>query len=131
MAGMAHITNNPPTSATTLPQWGYKAMLLGAAAIWGLSTCIIKDTVAVFPPAWLMGIRFFLAGILLLIVFRKRVAQCLNREMLVAGAIIGLVLAPAYLLNTSGLQFTTASKGTFLTGTYSIMVPFIAWAISK
>lgn len=58
MAGMAHITNNPPTSATTLPQWGYKAMLLGAAAIWGLSTCIIKDTVAVFPPAWLMGIRF-------------------------------------------------------------------------
>ena len=106
-------------------------MLLGAAAIWGLSTCIIKDTVAVFPPAWLMGIRFFLAGILLLIVFRKRVAQCLNREMLVAGAIIGLVLAPAYLLNTSGLQFTTASKGTFLTGTYSIMVPFIAWAISK
>ena len=43
-------------------------MLLGAAAIWGLSTCIIKDTVAVFPPAWLMGIRFFLAGILLLIV---------------------------------------------------------------
>ena len=64
MAGMAHITNNPPTSATTLPQWGYKAMLLGAAAIWGLSTCIIKDTVAVFPPAWLMGIRFFLAGIL-------------------------------------------------------------------
>lgn len=131
MAGMAHITNNPPTSTTTLPQWGYKAMLLGAAAIWGLSTCIIKDTVAVFPPAWLMGIRFFLAGILLLIVFRKRVAQCLNREMLVAGAIIGLVLAPAYLLNTSGLQFTTASKGTFLTGTYSIMVPFIAWAISK
>ena len=131
MASMAHITNNPPTSATTLPQWGYKAMLLGAAAIWGLSTCIIKDTVAVFPPAWLMGIRFFLAGILLLIVFRKRVAQCLNRETLVAGAIIGLVLAPAYLLNTSGLQFTTASKGTFLTGTYSIMVPFIAWAISK
>ena len=110
---MAHIENNPSTAATPLPQWGYKAMLLGAAAIWGLSICIIKDTVAVFSPAWLMGIRFFLAGILLLIVFHKRVAQCLNREMLVAGAIIGLVLAPAYLLNTSGLQFTTASKGTF------------------
>ena len=48
---MAHIRNNPPTAATPLPQWGYKAMLLGAAAIWGLSICIIKDTVAVFPPA--------------------------------------------------------------------------------
>ncbi len=106
-------------------------MLLGAAAIWGLSICIIKDTVAVFPPAWLMGIRFFLAGILLLVAFRKRVAQCLNVEMLAAGVIIGIALAPAYLLNTSGLQFTTASKGTFLTGTYSIMVPFVAWAISK
>ncbi len=131
IASMAHNDNNSPTAAAPLPSWGYKAMLLGAAAIWGLSICIIKDTVAVFPPAWLMGIRFFLAGILLVIVFHKRVARCLNHETLIAGALIGLALAPAYLLNTSGLQFTTASKGTFLTGTYSIMVPFIAWAISK
>ena len=112
---MAHIKNNPPTAATPLPQWGYKAMLLGAAAIWGLSTCIIKDTVAVFPPAWLMGIRFFLAGILLLIVFRKRVAQCLNREMLVAGAIIGLHMAVSARLSDgrdalalSAIQFIVA-----------------------
>ena len=111
--------------------WGYKAMLLGAAAIWGLSICIIKDTVAIFPPAWLMGIRFFLAGLLVLAIFHKRVAASFNKEMLVAGTLIGLALAPAYLLNTSGLQFTTASKGTFLTGTYSIMVPFIAWAVSR
>ena len=131
IASMAHNDNNSPTAAAPLPSWGYKAMLLGAAAIWGLSICIIKDTVAVFPPAWLMGIRFFLAGILLVIVFHKRVARYLNHETLIAGALIGLALAPAYLLNTSGLQFTTASKGTFLTGTYSIMVPFIAWAISK
>lgn len=105
-------------------------MLLGAAAIWGLSICIIKDAVAIFPPAWLMGLRFFLAGILLAVILRKRIAQRLDKETLAAGVLIGIVLAPAYLLNTSGLQFTTASKGTFLTGTYSIMVPFIAWAVS-
>lgn len=124
-------TIETPTVKPATPLWCYKAILLGAAAIWGLSICIIKDTVAIFPPAWLMGLRFFAAGVLLLIVFHRRVAKSLSREMLVAGALIGIALAPAYLLNTSGLQFTTASKGTFLTGTYSIMVPFIAWAVSK
>ena len=33
-------------------------MLLGAAAIWGLSTCIIKDTVAVFPLPGLWAFGF-------------------------------------------------------------------------
>ncbi|BFL06833.1 hypothetical protein K100096D8_30410 [Eggerthella lenta] len=47
------------------PLWMYKAFLLVAAAIWGLGTVVIKSTVDEFPPAWLVGVRFTVAGIIL------------------------------------------------------------------
>ena len=46
------------------PLWTYKALLLAAAAIWGLGTVVIKATVDTFPPAWLVGVRFTAAGII-------------------------------------------------------------------
>ena len=41
--------------------------------IWGFSFVVMKDVVAVMPPAWLLGIRFTLAGFILLFILRKRV----------------------------------------------------------
>ena len=49
----------------TTPRWIFKAFLLLAAAIWGLGTVVIKDIVDAVPPAWLVAIRFFFAGIIL------------------------------------------------------------------
>lgn len=116
---------------TDLPQRCYKLLLLLAAAIWGLGTCVIKDTVDAFPPAWLMGLRFFSAGIIILLVCWRRIRRFLNRDVLIAGSVIGLAIGPAYLCNTIGLAYTTASKSAFLTSTYVVMVPFIAWAVSQ
>lgn len=114
-----------------LPTWFYKCLLLGAAAIWGLGTCVIKDAVSTFPAAWLMGLRFFCAGLVLLVACWRRVRMHLSRDTIAAGIIIGLALGPAYLCNTVGLTGTTASKSAFLTSTYVVMVPFIAWAVSR
>ena len=50
----------------------YKAFLLVATAIWGLGTVVIKSTVDEFPPAWLVGVRFTVAGIILGIVMLPR-----------------------------------------------------------
>ena len=131
MAGMAHITNNPPTSATTLPQWGYKTMLLGAAAIWGLSTCIIKDTVAVFPlpGLWAFG---FSSQAFSCSSFSASASHNALTERCSLPAQQSASFSRRHICSTHrAFNSPPASKGTFLTGTYSIMVPFIAWAISK
>ncbi|MEG1826486.1 MAG: DMT family transporter [Gordonibacter sp.] len=112
-----------------LPRWIYAALLIAAAAIWGLSTVVIKDTVASFPPGWLVGIRFLAAGIVLSVALLPRMVRTLNADHLKTGALLGVFVGMSYLLNSTGLAYTTASKSSFLTATYCVLVPFLSWAI--
>lgn len=115
----------------TLPSWVYKGMLLLAAAVWGLGTVAVKDTVSSFPPTWLVGIRFIAAGLILCVVCAPRMIRTMDRETLVAGCFLGVLVGASFLTNTVGIAHTTASKSSFLTATYCVMVPFIAWAVSR
>lgn len=114
-----------------LPPWSYKAMLVLAAAIWGLGTVVVKDTVDALPPFWLVGIRFFFSGIILLIVCFNVIRAHIDRESLVAGSFLGIFLVASYACNTAGLTDTTAAKSSFLTSIYCAFVPFFAWAVSR
>lgn len=106
-------------------------MLVLAAAIWGLGTVVIKDAVDVIPPFWLVGIRFLSAGVLLSLVLLPRMMRHLDASHLKAGLVLGAFVALTYLLNTTGLAYTTASNSSFLTATYCVLVPFLAWAIVR
>ena len=44
---------------------------------------------------------------------------------------MGLCLALAYIVQTYGLVFTTPSKNAFLTATYCVLTPFLAWWVYK
>ena len=114
-----------------IPGWVYRAMLILAAAIWGLGTVVIKDTIDTFPPCWLVGIRFTSAGIILAIVFWKQTIKHLTLDHILPSFILGVLLALSYGFNSTGLTDTTASKSAFLTATYCILVPFISWAAMK
>lgn len=106
-------------------------MLVLAAAIWGLGTVVIKDAVNVIPPFWLVGIRFLSAGVLLSLVLLPRMTRHLDSSHLKAGLVLGAFVALTYLLNTTGLAYTTASNSSFLTATYCVLVPFLAWAVMR
>lgn len=54
-----------------IPSWVYKILLVLAAMIWGFSFVVMKDVVTVMPPAWLLGIRFTLAGFILLFILAQ------------------------------------------------------------
>ena len=113
----------------------FQALLLAAAAIWGLSTVVLKGAVDALPPAWLVGIRFTVAGLVFCAAFAPRIARLARGRRLGdharAGLALGLVVGIAYLLNAVGISFTTAAKSSFLTGSYCIMVPFLAWAMTR
>ena len=99
--------------------------------IWGFSFVVMKDVVAVMPPAWLLGIRFTLAGFILLFILRKRVKAHFSKRALGAGMVLAVFDFSAFLAQTVGLQHTTPGINAFLTATYCVIVPFIWWLVAR
>lgn len=114
-------------SRSDTPRWIFKAFLLMAAAIWGLGTVVIKDIVDAVPPAWLVAIRFFFAGVILAACILPKLRRRLDASHLRVGALLGAILFFEYWLNSLGLTDTTASKSAFLTSCYCVLVPFLGW----
>lgn len=109
----------------------YEFYLVLASAIWGLATIVIKDALDSIPSFWLVGFRFLSAGILLSIVLLPRMIRCMDKKHLRAGVILGFFVGITYLLNNTGLAYTTASKSSFLTATYCIFAPFLTWMLMR
>ena len=122
---MARILKTP----APLPLWTYKAFLLVAAAIWGLGTVVIKSTVDAFPPAWIVGVRFTAAGIILGVVMLPRFRKRIDAKHLCKGSVLGVMVFLAYWSNSTGLTDTTASNSSFLTSLYCVIIPFLGWAL--
>lgn len=117
-----------------LPPWAYKAALLVAAAIWGMGTVVIKSTVDAFPPAWIVGVRFTFAGLILGAVTWPRISRAFARNKrghLRGGAVLGVFLFLSYWFNSTGLTDTTASNSSFLTSLYCVIIPFLGWIIIR
>ena len=108
-----------------------KLLILAAALIWGFGFVVMKDTVAVIPPAWLLGIRFTATGLILTVVFLKRMRATFTREYLLFGVVLGIMLFLAFWVQTIGLVSTTPGKNAFLTASYVVLVPFIYWIVLR
>lgn len=112
------------------PQWLFKSYLLFAAAIWGMGTVVIKATVDSFPPAWLVGVRFAFAGLILAAVLLPRLKANLDADHVKKGAVLGTLVFFSYWTNSTGLTDTTASNSAFLTSLYCVIIPFLTWALA-
>ena len=121
----------PVTSLNDIPVGAYKVAMVGAAAIWGFSFVVMKDAVALMPPAWLLGIRFLIAALILGIALHCRIRQHLDRRALAAGAVLGIFDFLGFWTQTLGLQHTTPGINAFLTATYCVIVPFAWWVIAR
>lgn len=103
-----------------------KLCLLLATLVWGTSFFILKNAIDVFPTFFVLAVRFSLSAVLIGLIFIKRIIK-INKKSALHGAIIGLVVAGAYALQTVGLKYTTPSKNAFLTAVYVVLVPFLSW----
>lgn len=93
-------------------------LLLGVTAVWGWTFVIVKDAIAQYGVYSFLSIRFGLAA-LVMVPFARR----LSRESWRAGLGIGVVLGVAYILQTLGLQSTTATNSGLITGLFVIFAP--------
>ena len=104
--------------------------MLLATIIWGSSFIVMKDTLDNVKPLMLLASRFIIAAAALTLAciprFRKADAAVFGH-----GALMGVLLGSAYILQTYGLVFTTPGKNAFLTTFYVVLVPFLYWATNR
>lgn len=114
-----------------VPSYVFKILLVAATAVWGVSFVVMKDVVDALPPAWLLGIRFTCAGVVLFAILHRRVIRAISARVLGMGVLLGLFDFSAFFAQTVGLQHTTPGVNAFLTATYCVIVPFAWWALAR
>ena len=93
--------------------------LIGITIVWGTTFVIVKSALAEVSTFVFLALRFSVAAIVLVPLYRKAV----RRTALGPGLLAGGLLFTAYVFQTFGLELTTPSKSAFLTGLSIPMVP--------
>ena len=104
--------------------------LIAVTAVWGVTFVQVKDAVALYPLFAFLAVRFVLATLALAGPAARRVPS-LGRRGAGAAAVLGLLLATGYGLQTAGLQRTTVSGTGFVTGMYVVLTPLMALALFR
>jgi len=105
-------------------------------AVWGSSFAVLRGLMngEAASPLALVAVRMALAsGLLLaaLALFRRGDLRALRGALLRDGIFCGALLGAGFLLQTEGLQRTTASRSGFLTGLLVVMVPLLEFLIFR
>ncbi|HEY2623446.1 MAG TPA: DMT family transporter [Dyella sp.] len=104
--------------------------LIAVTAVWGSTFFLIKDLVARMPVADFLAVRFLIAALTMLVFFHRPLLRLSRREWgqgLALGAIFGI----AQLLQTSGLEHTSASISGFVTGMYVVFTPLLGTVLLR
>jgi drug/metabolite transporter (DMT)-like permease len=100
--------------------------LVAVTVLWGATFLVVHLAMRHSGPLFFVGLRFGMAGVISLLLFRRAMTGLTRRE-LAAGAAVGLAIFPGYALQTFGLQTISSSESAFLTALYVPMVPLLEW----
>ena len=100
-------------------------LLFCVVAVWGSTFVLVKDVLRDISPLLFNLLRMALAFSCLAVIYRRQWGK-ITPAGWKSGALLGLILAVAYQLQTSGLRLTTPSKSAFITGLTLVLVPLVA-----
>ena len=104
--------------------------LLLAAVIWGFAFVVVKNSLDLIPPIYMLAFRFTIAAAALTLIMLPKLRNLTRRDWM-SGAVLGFFLFTAHAVQTIGCQYTTAGKNAFLTTIYVIIVPFLHWIMNR
>lgn len=105
-------------------------LLFTATLAWGTSFIILKETITAVSTFYVLAIRFTVSALIIGAIFFKTIIKTPLKTML-CGVVLGIILTFAYDIQTFGLAETSAARNAFLTGSYCVLTPFLAWLIIK
>lgn len=105
-------------------------------AVWGSTFALLRGLLSgqSASPLALVAVRMALASALLfvaLLLFRRGDLRAIRGTLLRDGVFCGALLGVGFLLQTEGLQRTTASRSGFLTGLLVVMVPLLEFVFFR
>jgi len=106
------------------------AALILVTAVWGLTFVQVKDAVELYPLFAFLALRYLIASATLAPAAARRL-RTLGRGGLVAGAVLGALIALGIGLQTAGLERTTVTNAGFITGLYVLFTPLLALALFR
>ena len=106
------------------------AALILVTAVWGITFVQVKDAVELYPFLAFLAIRYVIATAALAPIAVRRLGG-FGREGLVAGAVLGGLIALGIGLQTAGLERTTVTSTGFITGLYVLFTPLLGLALFR
>jgi len=100
--------------------------LIGITIISGGGFHLVNMAMNHVDPMFFVGVRLLIAALVLLILFARCMRDIQPGEIL-AGALIGMILAVGNGLQTMGMQTISGSMSAFITALYVPMVPLLQW----
>lgn len=107
-----------------------EAALLAITAVWGSTFLLVHWAMEHSGPWFFVGIRFLVAGLISLVIFRRALRGIRWRDI-GAGVAIGVMIHLGYGLQTVGLQTIDSSTSAFITAMYIPLVPLAQWAVFR
>lgn len=117
-------------SLNTAPMAGLKRGYIADSALvlicvfWGMSFILVKQAIEEINLYYFIFLRFIVATSILLVIFSRRLRH-LNLKLIRDGVILGGFLFIAFITQTVGLQYTSASNAGFITGLHVVLVPLV------
>lgn len=114
------LTDRPSVTPSTLALAG----LLAVTAAWGSTFFMLKGVLERVPAADFLAVRFAVATLVLAAIAPQAVRRLTPRARR-QGVALGLVFGAGQLLQTVGLETTSASVSGFVTGMYVVFTPLL------
>jgi drug/metabolite transporter (DMT)-like permease len=106
-------------------QFALSLALLALTALWGWTFSAVKGVVEHYGVLQYLALRFAIAVIVLAPVAARRTTW----QTWLYGLPVGAALGAGYLLQTFGVQHTSASNNGLITGLFVVFAPICNWAI--
>ncbi|MCX7929152.1 MAG: DMT family transporter [Chlorobi bacterium] len=99
--------------------------LIGITLLWAGTFLLIKRALPYCDPIAFVTLRFSVATVAAVLLWRSSLGQLWNRNVWRHGVILGVGYAIGFYLQAWGLQYTTIARSAFFTGTFVVFVPLL------
>jgi drug/metabolite transporter (DMT)-like permease len=122
---MDAVTVSTASDTRRLPLTTLSALgLLGVTAVWGSTFFLLKGVVERIPVTDFLAARFAVAALAVWLIAPRSLSRLSAVERR-NGVVLGVVYGGAQVLQTVGLQTTSASVSGFVTGMYVVFTPLL------
>jgi drug/metabolite transporter (DMT)-like permease len=104
--------------------------LLATTFVWGSTFTFVKISLPDISPILMGAVRFGIASAFFLLFFSKQIVP-LPDGALFKGSLLGLFLFIGFISQNIGMQYTTASKSSFITSLMVVFVPFFQYFVER